>query len=94
MYEGKKMQYKLNYNDLSETTDEYMADVYDTDFSRRVSIKENAQVKCYVLDEAGKITITLKDRNIELSHEEARDIMMGLLVESHDVGINVEIVDV
>lgn len=88
------MQYKLNYNDLSETSDEYMADVYDTDFSRRVSIKENGQVKCYVLDEAGKITITLKDRNIELSHEEARDIMMGLLVESHDVGINVEIVDV
>lgn len=86
------MQYNIIYDDQTGSEDKYTAEVYENDFERRVGIRENGNIKCYVLDEKGKLTITLgKEKSLELSYEEAQSILMGLMVEAYDVGVEMEI---
>lgn len=88
------MQYKINLEEPAYNDSVYSAEVVENDISRRISVKENDQTKCYVLDENGRLVITINGRNIEMDYEEAQFIMMGLMVEAFDIGVEAEVIEV
>lgn len=84
--------YKIIYEDLQDK-EVYEAEVYGHDTARRVVIKQE-NTKCHLVEGNGRILITVNKKNIELDYEEAKLVLMGLLAEGFDVGVDVSIENV